>query len=106
MSASTDPRRASRRAFLRTIAAGSAAALAAPALALAADDRKTAAATQKGKPAAAPAKRPAAIERGIEEQKGYLQQTLEALRGYELPANAEQAFTFAPLEAARGGREP
>jgi hypothetical protein len=109
MNASKEPRRArgaSRRAFLKTIAAGSAAALAAPALALAADEKKTAATRPRGKSAAAPAKRPAEIERGIEEQKGYLKQTLEALRGYELPANAEQAFTFVPLEAAPGGREP
>jgi len=97
-------RRSSRRVFLKTMAAGSAAALAAPALALAADE--TAAPKRKtGGAPEAPA-RPPEVEKGIEEQKGYLKQTLEAIRGYELPTNAEQAFTFAPLEPARGGRKP
>ena len=99
-------RSASRRAFLKAMAAGSAAALAAPALALAADEKKAAAAKPKGGAGAAPAARPADIERGIEEQKGYLRQTLDAIRGHALPANAEQAFTFAPLEARRRSREP
>jgi len=97
-------RRSSRRVFLKTMAAGSAAALAAPALALAADEK----AVRKPKTGGAPEApaRPPEIEKGIAEQKGYLKQALEAIRGYELPTNAEQAFTFAPLESSRGGRKP
>lgn len=88
------PGRASRRAFLKTVAAGSAAALAAPALALAAETKEKA-------EAAGPPPRTPELTKGIEEQKGYLKQTLEAIRGHELPVNSEQAFVFAPLE----GRE-
>lgn len=113
MSASKSPerrRRASRRAFLKTIAAGSAAALAAPALSLAADEKAAKAAapekTAGTKPGDAAAPRPPEIEKGIAEQKAYLKQSLEAIRGYELPTNSEQAFTFAPLESPRGGRKP
>jgi hypothetical protein len=93
--------RASRRVFLKTIAAGSAAALAAPALVLTAETAKPA--KPRDGAAAAP-KRPAALSRGIDEQKAQMKQTLETLRGYTLPTNAEQAFTFAPLRARRAER--
>jgi hypothetical protein len=95
--------RSSRRKFLKLVAGGSAAALAAPALALAAEAKKKPAGSPA--PAGAP-KRTPEIARGIEEQKGYQAQTLKALRGYELPTNAEQAFTFAPLKAARREHRP
>jgi hypothetical protein len=94
--------RSSRRAFLKLVAAGSAAAMAAPALGLAADSRATPAKEGGTKKKT---KRPADIERGIEEQKGYLKQSLEAIRGHELPTNSEQAFTFAPIKASRGARD-
>jgi secreted PhoX family phosphatase len=89
----------SRREFLKLAAAGSAVALAAPALALAAESKAAPKAAAK-----AATKRPPEIVKGIEEQKGYLQATLAAIRAFELPANAEQAFTFVPLAPARKER--
>jgi len=97
-------KRATRRAFLKTMAAGSAAALAAPALALAAEAKAAAEPKDVSKAKAAGPPRTPEIEKSIEEQKGYLKQALEAIRGYELPVNSEQAFVFAPLETPRAER--
>ncbi len=94
---------ASRRAFLKTLAAGSAAALTAPAFALAAEEKmpkKKAGVKPDAK--AAPA-RPADIEKAVAEQKEYTKKTVATLRAYELETNAEQAFVFAPMKPGKSG---
>jgi hypothetical protein len=89
--------RGSRREFLKLASAGAAAALTAPALALAAETKKAA---TKG-PAAKASQPSAAVKKGIEEQKGYVKSALAAIRKYELPTNSEQALVFTPMKAER-----
>lgn len=96
----TKTEEASRRAFLKLMAGGTAAALASPALGLAAGADPAPAGAKKPAPAGAVA--PAAeIRKGIEEQKGYLAQTVAAIRKYDLPTNSEQAFLFRAMKAPR-----
>ena len=98
----------SRRRFLRLVAAGSAAALASPASALAAvAPRKGAPATKPvPKPAPAPPALPAVVAAEIEKQKGYVAAALKAVRGYALPPGSDMAFTFKPVRARRKARTP
>jgi len=95
--------KASRRRFLRLIAAGSAAAVTGPAAAVA----------KPGRPAKKPAEAkpevkgpapPAALAEEIRRQKATLDQGLKALRDYPLPPGSEPGFTFVPLKARRKGR--
>src|SRR5512143_4053553 len=93
---------ASRRRFLRLVAAGSAAAVAGP----------VAAAVRKAPPAKKPAPaKPAAaapattLAEELRKQKASLEQSLKALRDYPLPAGGgEPGFTFVPLKARRKER--
>jgi hypothetical protein len=99
----------SRRRFLRLLAAGSVAAVAAPAAAVAqaAPPKKAPKGTPGAKsPAGGAAKPviPAALAEEIKKQKALVEQTLKAVRAFPLPPGSEPAFTFVPLEAR--GREP
>ena len=83
----------SRRRFLSLIAAGSVAALAAPARELAAT-----ATTAAKKPAPAPSPRMLAE---IEKQKKSVADALKAIRAYALPPGSDMAFEFRPLRRGR-----
>jgi len=91
---------ASRRRFLRLVAAGSAAVVAGP---VAAAVRK---APRARKPAPAkPAAAAPALAEELRKQKAGLEQSLKALRDYPLPAGGgEPGFTFVPLKARRKER--
>lgn len=96
------PTGASRRDFLKALAAGTAAAMAGPVPALAdGTEEGVTASGQKRQARAAVRLRSPELEKGIEEQKGYMRQTVEAIRAYELPTNSEQALVFAPLRAPK-----
>jgi len=89
------------------LAAGSAAALAAPVAALASG--KTAS-RPKAMPAAPATKREGAASavaspKEIEKQKQYVAEALKAIRNYELPPGSDPAFVFRPLRRGRGKRE-
>jgi len=94
----------SRRQILKLLAAGSAAALAAPAAVLAETapkrrgPRPPATATHALTPPASPA-----LRAEIAKQKRDLLAVLKNLRDYKLPAGSPLAFTFRPLRAARRG---
>jgi hypothetical protein len=91
----TSRARGSRREFLKLASAGAVAALTAPALALAAE-------TKKAKGAGSKTSQPsAAVKKGIEEQKRYLESALAAIRKYQLPTNSEQALVFTPMKVER-----
>jgi len=96
-----DPGKRSRRRFLRLIAAGSAAAAATPASALAR------VVTPKKKPARpAPGPRdgagvPPAVAEEIRRQKTVVEQALRVVRDCPLPPGSEPAFVFAPLRARK-----
>jgi hypothetical protein len=105
--------RRSRRRFLRLLAAGSAAAVAAPlsGAARAATPAKPhpKGATPKAAPGApkrgaAPAP-PAATAEEIRKQKANVEQALKAVRDYPLPPGSDPAFVFAPLAAGKTERE-
>jgi hypothetical protein len=101
----------SRRRFLRLLAAGSAAAAAAPLAAVtsaapAARGTKRApapAARGAGKPGAGRAVPPVMAEE-IRKQKANVEQALKAVRDYRLPPGSEPAFVFAPLQARKPER--
>jgi len=76
------------------IAAGSVAALAAPARAL--DAAAAAAPTASRRPAPAPK-----MLAEIEKQKKSVADTLKVIRGYPLPPGSDMAFEFRPLRAKR-----
>ncbi|MFI5371790.1 MAG: hypothetical protein ACHQ52_09540 [Candidatus Eisenbacteria bacterium] len=97
--AERDDRRITRRRFVRLIAAGATAALAAPALA-AGTTAKTGASTGKRSPAPAPAMS-AKVAKGLTDQKESLAKTLKTLRSFDLPPGSEQGFAFRPLPARR-----
>jgi hypothetical protein len=108
-----DPLRRSRRRFLRTLAAGSAAVAVAAALpvvpAVAAPEAEgpLAATTPAKKPAPRAAAPPAALKKEIQKQKEYLAKALETLRAHVLPAGSEPGFAFRPMRATRrGGKKP
>ncbi len=105
-----------RREFLKTVAAGSAVAIATVATQSAAatvvktvvgsakrPDPKTA--PSKG---AEPAARAANVHRvdpaELAKQKKYTADALKVIRDYVLPAGSPMAFSFKPLKAARGRR--
>ncbi len=94
---------ASRRRFLRLVAAGSAAVVAGP-VAAAVKKAPRAKRPVPAKPAAAAAAPPTLAEE-IRKQKASLEQSLKALRDYPLPAGGgEPGFTFVPLKARRKER--
>ncbi len=84
--------RASRRRFLKLMAAGSAAVLAKP---------LEAATTPEKKPAAKSPALPPEISAEIKSQKDYLARTLSVIRDFELPAGSEPACVFLPLVSPR-----
>lgn len=99
---------ATRRKFLRLLAAGSAAAVIAPAATVAGTRRRTAqkpaltphpAAPPRVEPT--PPARPEALAEEIKKQKGYLAETLKTVRGYSLSGSVEPAFVFRPMPARR-----
>lgn len=117
--------RKSRREFMRLLAAGTAAALAAPAATLAAAAKSS----TKPPAKAAPAKSAPASAKGtaadsarlararteaagghaadpaeIEKQKKYTADTLKTLREFSLPPGSPMAFSFRPLKARRARR--
>jgi anaerobic selenocysteine-containing dehydrogenase len=95
----------SRRRFLKVVAAGAAAAMAAPASAFAATARPAKRAAKSAKPAAKPAPGPDAVHATeIARQKASVAQALKVLREFPLENGVEQAFVFQPLRAPREGR--
>lgn len=96
----------SRRQILKLLAAGSAAALAAPAAVLAETAARRRAphpvAPASGMQFAMPPASPA-LRAEIAKQKRDLLAALKTLRDYKLPAGSPLAFTFRPLRAARRG---
>jgi hypothetical protein len=93
---------ATRRKFLRLLAAGSAATVIAPATTLARTRRRTApkpALTPH--PAAPPRVEPTPLAEEIQKQKGYVAEALKTVRGYSLPPGVEPAFVFRPMPARR-----
>jgi hypothetical protein len=101
---------------MRLLAAGSAAALAAPVAVLAAETAKKA---QGSESAAAKASAPVARQRRartgeaaarpalpeeIEKQKKYLADSLKRIRDYSLPPGSAPSFAFRPLAVKRGKR--
>ena len=86
--------RLTRRRFVALLAAGTTAALAAPALATGTRS------TGKGPAAAAPAPSPK-IAKGIDEQKRSTAKTLKTIRDFDLPPGSEQAFAYRPLPPRR-----
>jgi hypothetical protein len=101
----------SRRGFIGLIAAGSAAAAAIPAAALAhavASKKKPA----KPAPGAKPADQregadvPPAVAEEIRKQKAALEQSLKVIRDYPLPTGSEPAFVFAPLRPRKNAGTP
>jgi hypothetical protein len=93
-----------RREFLRLLAAGSAAAMAAtlPGTAGAAT-RKPRPATGKRRPVTA------AVRAEIENQKRFVARALEKIRNHPLPAGSDPAFVFTPFDPVDGPsrtREP
>ncbi len=87
-------RRATRRSFLKLVAAGSAAIMTGAVAPLA--RAATASSKQKRAPAAAPA-----IRREVASQKAYVARALKAIREHDLPAGSDPAFTFSPLRPRR-----
>ena len=87
---------ATRRRFLRLIAAGATAAAIAPATTLA----QTTKAAVRPRPAAPPrVEPPDAVAEEIRKQKGYGADTLRTLRGHTLPLGSESAAVFRPTKA-------
>jgi hypothetical protein len=90
-SRSSTDRRITRRRFITLLAAGSAAALTAPARGLAAP---TPPATKR------PAPGPKVLAE-IEKQKKFAADALKVIRAYPLPPGSEMAFAFRPLRPKR-----
>lgn len=105
-----------RREFLKTVAAGSAVAIAAVATQSAAATvvKTVAGSAKRPDPKSAPSKgaAPAARAAGahrmdpaeLAKQKKYTADALKVIRDYVLPAGSPMAFSFKPLKAARGRR--
>ena len=87
---------ATRRRFLKLIAAGSAAAVIAPATALPAPARKPRVAPR---PAAPPRVEATPLPDEVRKQKGYVAEALKSIRAYELPPSSDPAYVFKPLRA-------
>src|SRR5258708_5407247 len=89
----------SRRRFVKLLAAGSAAALAAPIAALgqaSAPAKTTATARSPHPPTPAPAGN-AGVRAEVEKQKKGLADQLKVIRDYHLPAGSNMAFVFQPV---------
>jgi hypothetical protein len=100
--AARERRGASRRDFLKVIAAGTAAAMVGPVAGLADEASEGVTASGSKREARATVRvRSREIEKGIEDQKGYLLKTAETIRAYDLPTNSEQAMVFTPLRAPK-----
>jgi len=98
-------KRTSRRVFLKLLAAGTAAALAAPASSLAATRKRSPrAGAAKPAPARTAAGGHVALPAEIDKQRKSTAASLKVLRDYSLPAGSPQAFSFRPLKARRGRR--
>ena len=96
----------SRRRFVKLIAAGSAAALAAPVAALGATSAPPKPAPPVNTPpppSAAPAGN-AALRAEVEKQRKALAEQLKVIRDYHLPPGSNMAFVFQPVR--RKGRTP
>jgi hypothetical protein len=91
----------SRRAFLRLVAVGSAAAMTRGATGAAAAAAKKA--TAATKPATTGAPMSAATRTEIDKQIKSTKDTLKTIRAYELPAGSPVAFVFSPLKPKREG---
>ncbi len=110
----SDPTKRSRRRFLGLIAAGSAAAAATPAAALAqaVAPRKRPANPAPGSPGARRvgahegAGVPPAVAEEIRRQKAAVEQSLRTLRDFPLPSGSEPAFVFAPLRPGKDAGTP
>jgi hypothetical protein len=89
---------ATRRRFLKLIAAGSAAAVIAPATALPAPAKKRRVAP---KPAAPPREEAPPVPDEVRKLKGYVAEALRSIRAYQLEPSIEPAYVFAPLRARR-----
>ena len=86
-------KRATRRSFLKLVAAGSAAIM-------------TGAVAQLARAASTPARRgrasvPPAMKAEIANQKAYLARTLKTIRDHDLPPGSDPAFVFRPLRPRR-----
>lgn len=86
-------KRATRRSFLKLVAAGSAAIM-------------TGAVAPLARAASAPSKRgraavPPAVKAEIASQKAYLARSLKAIREHDLPPGSDPAFVFRPLPPRR-----
>jgi hypothetical protein len=104
---STRAPKLSRRRFVELLAAGSVAALAAPAATLAAGAAAAKPAPPKPRPAGAPvgAVAPAeALRIEVEKQKKSLADQLKVIRDYHLPPGSNMAFVFQPVR--RKSRTP
>ena len=96
----------SRRRFLGLLAAGSAAAAATPAAALAGAVAPKARSAKPVPPARPAGPRdgaavPPALAEEIRKQQAAVEEALRALRDYPLPPGSEPAFGFAPLAPRR-----
>ena len=89
----TAAKHATRRAFLKLVAAGSAAIVTGAVVPLA---RAAAAPAKRGRTAVSPA-----MKAEIANQKAYLDRTLKTIREYALPAGSDPAFVFRPLPPRR-----
>jgi hypothetical protein len=101
----------SRRRFLRLLAAGSAAAWAAPIAAATTAPETKGRGRTGAKPAAAPAATTAksaqsALAEEIRKQKISVDQALKAVRDYPLPPGSVPAFRFAPAPVRGKERTP
>jgi hypothetical protein len=99
---------ATRRKFLRLLAAGSAATVIAPVAAIAGTRRRTAPKPALTPHPAAPPRveptppvRTAALAEEIKKQKGFVAETLKTVRGYSVTSGIEPAFVFRPMPARR-----
>lgn len=102
---------ATRRRFLRLLAAGSAAAVIAPATTLGATRKRTTSRTAPkpaltphpaAPPRVEPAPRPEALTEEIKKQKGFVAEMLKTVRAHSVPPGIEPAFVFRPMPARRG----
>jgi len=87
----------SRRAFLKLIATGSAAALATSATTVATTAATAATAARRSRTAPASAPRTAAVAAEVNKQKRYTAATLKVIRSFQLPPGSEPGFVFAPV---------
>ena len=90
-----------RRRFVKLVAMGGAAAIAAPLSAAGAAAPPSAA---KSRVALRREPAPPAIQKELANQEHSLAVTLKTIRNYELPPGSPMAFVFTPLRSRRKGR--